>query len=174
MRIDLSRVTTEPVGFAEELDVPPERLDSSEVAAPVRARLAGEVRPIGGGYSVSGTLDASGSLTCVRCLAAVPWQARESFTFELCRALAADATDEVELDEDDLDRVQLADEELDLEEIAAEQILLALPMRVLCRDDCAGLCPSCGANRNLEGACRCEPEADPRWSALRKLSERPS
>ena len=174
MRIELSRVTTEPVGFVEELEVAPERLDASEVAAPVRARLSGEVRPVGGGYAVAGTLEASGSLTCVRCLTAVPWQARETFAFELCREIASDSVDEVELGDDDLDRVQLVDDELDLGEVAAEQILLALPMRVVCRDDCAGLCPTCGENRNLEGACQCTPEPDPRWAALRDLSERPS
>ena len=174
MRVDLSRVTTEPVSFVEELEVAPERLDASEVAAPVRARLTAEVRPVGGGFAVSGTLEASGSLTCVRCLTAVPWRARELFTFELSRAIAGDAVDEVELDEGDLDRVQLVGDELDLDQVAAEQILLALPMRVVCRDDCAGLCPSCGANRNVEGACHCEPEPDPRWAALRDLSERPS
>jgi uncharacterized protein len=174
VRIDLSRVTEEPVGFVEELEVVPERLDASEVAAPVRARLSGEVRPVGGGFAVSGTLEASGSLTCVRCLTAVPWQTREAFAFELSHTIVGDASDEIELDEDDLDRVQLVGDELDLDDIAAEQILLALPMRVVCRDDCAGLCPSCGANRNLEGACHCEPEPDPRWAALRDLSERPS
>jgi uncharacterized protein len=162
------------VGFVEELEVAPERLDASQVAAPVSARLSGEVCPVGSGFAVSGMLDATGSLTCVRCLAAVPWQAHEPFAFELSRALAGDTVDEVELDEDDLDRVLLVDDELDLEQVAAEQILLALPMRVVCRDDCAGLCPTCGANRNLEGACSCEPEPDPRWAALRNLSERPS
>ena len=63
----------------------------------------------------------------------------------------------------------MTDEVLDLSDMAAEQVLLALPMRVVCAEECAGLCPQCGGNRNLEGACRCEPETDPRWAALRDI-----
>jgi uncharacterized protein len=58
---------------------------------------------------------------------------------------------------------------LDLSEVVRQGLLLALPMELLCRPDCLGLCPNCGGNRNL-GECRCEPEpADPRWLALQDL-----
>jgi uncharacterized protein len=43
--------------------------------------------------------------------------------------------------------------------------VLELPMAPLCRDDCAGLCPQCGANRN-EGDCGCVAPRDPRWANL--------
>ena len=59
--------------------------------------------------------------------------------------------------------------EIDLLELAAEQILLTLPMRILCDEACAGLCPTCGANRNAGTACDCQPEIDPRWQALASL-----
>ena len=61
---------------------------------------------------------------------------------------------------------------LELSDVAAEQVLLALPMRIICDEACAGLCPRCGNNRNVEGACRCEPEVDPRWDAIRGLADR--
>ena len=48
-------------------------------------------------------------------------------------------------------------------------MLLALPMRIVCDQDCAGLCPRCGANRNREGACQCQPEIDPRLAVLADL-----
>ena len=58
---------------------------------------------------------------------------------------------------------------LDLTEVIRQYTTLATPMKPLCREDCAGLCPSCGQNRNL-GECDCPlPEADSRWAALRKL-----
>ena len=48
-------------------------------------------------------------------------------------------------------------------------LLVALPLKPLCREDCAGLCPQCGANLN-EGPCGCEPDTeDDRWAALREL-----
>jgi uncharacterized protein len=57
---------------------------------------------------------------------------------------------------------------LDLSEVLRQDVLLALPMHVLCREDCKGLCPTCGNNLN-EGACDCAPDIDPRWAALQDL-----
>lgn len=61
--------------------------------------------------------------------------------------------------------------ELDLRPAIREELLLAVPAYVVCRADCAGLCPQCGANRNEE-TCDCtREEADPRWDALRALKD---
>ncbi|MFC1933586.1 DUF177 domain-containing protein [Chloroflexota bacterium] len=58
---------------------------------------------------------------------------------------------------------------LDLTEAIRQYALLATPMKPLCRDDCAGLCPTCGCNLN-QTSCNCPPHpADPRWSALGRL-----
>jgi len=57
---------------------------------------------------------------------------------------------------------------LDLTEAICQYALLVIPMKPLCREDCAGLCPNCGHNLN-HGACDCPPQAtDPRWSELSK------
>jgi uncharacterized protein len=59
-----------------------------------------------------------------------------------------------------------------LEDVLREQVLLSLPVRTLCKPDCKGLCPRCGANRNTE-ACNCdEGPSDPRWEALSGLRSR--
>jgi uncharacterized protein len=61
---------------------------------------------------------------------------------------------------------------LALEDVLREQVLLSLPARSLCRQDCKGLCPRCGQNLNSE-ACTCDATpVDPRWSALSDLSSR--
>ena len=58
---------------------------------------------------------------------------------------------------------------LALEDVLREQVLLALPARTLCKPDCKGLCPRCGANRNQQ-ACSCDVGPnDPRWEALASL-----
>ncbi len=62
----------------------------------------------------------------------------------------------------------LTGDELDLEPLARDAVLLELPLAPLCREDCAGLCPTCGANRNTE-TCDCAPPVDPRWAALDTL-----
>lgn len=59
---------------------------------------------------------------------------------------------------------------LDWEQAAREAVFLERPIKTVCRDDCRGLCPACGANRNLE-TCACDPTPrDSRWSALRGIS----
>ncbi len=60
---------------------------------------------------------------------------------------------------------------LDLDEAVRQYTLLVLPMKPLCREECAGICPTCGADRN-QGACGCPTQqTDPRWAKLAKLLE---
>ncbi len=175
MTIDLSRIDAEPQDFRTEVEIPAERLDADQVASPMSVRLEGVVRSQGSCFVVDGRLEVQGHLVCVRCLDPVPWRSSEVFRIELVRTIEPQVdTDELELADEELDRVVLGDDRLDLDELAAEQVLLALPMRTICRDDCAGLCPTCGANRNRPEACGCEPESDPRWEALQGLTGRPS
>jgi glycerol-3-phosphate acyltransferase PlsX len=59
---------------------------------------------------------------------------------------------------------------LDVDEIVKEQVLLAVPTRMLCREDCKGICPECGTDRNT-GECDCVTnDIDPRWAALKNLT----
>ena len=59
---------------------------------------------------------------------------------------------------------------LDLTEAIRQYALMEMPLKVLCREDCAGLCPNCGHSLN-EGTCGCPPqEIDTRWAALKKLA----
>jgi uncharacterized protein len=172
VQIDLSTIDDAPVDFDEKLTVLPERLDDPAVSAPLDVRLEGVMRPIGPCYRIDGRISAGGTLACSRCLEPVSWQVDDSFAVEYRRAHPDD--EEVELTDDELDVAFLDGDVLDLGEVAAEQLLLALPMRIVCDEQCAGLCPRCGANRNRDGACVCEPEADPRWDALREIKGRES
>ena len=174
MKIDLSHIEETEVAFDERFELPPERLDSSQVAASVEARLRGSVRPRDGEFVVEGVLTAAGELVCSRCLEGVPWHVEEGFSMVLRAATEMPKGDEIGLGEEDLDVVFVTEDVLDLSEVAAEQVLLSLPMRVLCRQSCAGLCPRCGGNRNRADGCRCEPEIDPRWAGLRDLEGRQS
>jgi uncharacterized protein len=64
------------------------------------------------------------------------------------------------------------DSGLVLEDVLREQVLLSVPARTLCREDCKGLCPGCGRDLNTD-PCVCDPApADPRWSALSDLASR--
>jgi uncharacterized protein len=61
--------------------------------------------------------------------------------------------------------------DLELGDVIREALILAAPEYPLCREDCRGLCPRCGAELN-EGPCGCRSEADPRWAALDALRPR--
>ncbi|HHQ47359.1 MAG TPA: DUF177 domain-containing protein [Acidobacteria bacterium] len=116
----------------------------------------------------------AGTLRCARCLQPVAWSAAEDVEIRLLPEDAAPRDEELELGADDLDVRFVSGDTLDLVELAAEQVLLAMPMRVLCRPKCAGVCPTCGADLNIEGACSCPREIDPRWAALADISGKPS
>jgi uncharacterized metal-binding protein YceD (DUF177 family) len=86
------------------------------------------------------------------------------------RHAAAEA--EVELDQDDLGVLVLDGEHLDTEPLIQEQVVLEIPMKPLCATECKGLCPRCGADRNLTSDCCEEPASDERWEALGTLRDR--
>ncbi len=63
----------------------------------------------------------------------------------------------------------LEEDVIDLEPMVRDALLLELPLAPLCRPDCAGLCPTCGANHNVTECDCATDEPDPRWAALRSL-----
>jgi uncharacterized protein len=73
---------------------------------------------------------------------------------------------------DDLRTPYLRDDVLDLSTWARDALVLALPEKILCRPDCAGLCPVCGRDRNAEPHEHEEESLDPRWAALAELKDR--
>lgn len=83
-------------------------------------------------------------------------------------APAADGDEGPEVAEEDLDVFPFDGERVDLEPLFREQFVLAIPYAPLCAEDCKGLCPQCGINRNT-ASCTCEPPIDPRLAALKGL-----
>jgi uncharacterized protein len=79
-----------------------------------------------------------------------------------------DSYDGFSLTADDLDVYPYEGDAVDLEPLLREQFILAVPFAPLCREDCKGLCPQCGGDRNL-AACACQPPLDPRLAALRDI-----
>jgi uncharacterized protein len=75
-------------------------------------------------------------------------------------------------DAEELRTEYVVDERLDLSQWARDAVALALPDKILCRPDCAGLCPVCGGNLNTEPHLHEEEPADSRWSALAELRDR--
>ena len=100
------------------------------------------------------------SIPCDRCAAQVDRHFSYSFSHVLVPSLE---------NEDDDRYVEIRDERLDLDGLVREDILLELPTKFLCREDCRGLCPICGKNLN-DGPCGCKADSvDPRLEALKNL-----
>lgn len=121
---------------------------------------------------LTGTMTSTVPLRCCRCLDPFDVTIDRSFAQVLMRTAAADpdpADDsEIELNLQELDKTELVGEVIDLGEILREELLLALPIKALCDEDCKGICPGCGAELNSE-PCTCKPATDPRWDALKAL-----
>ena len=115
-----------------------------------------------------GRLAAATGAACARCAEEFEGAIERPFRFIMSpRAIAAeaDAPDEP----GDGEYAVYDGDEIDLSPLIREELLLALPTRPLCREDCRGLCPRCGTNLN-QGECRCpEPAGDPRFAVLRSL-----
>jgi len=173
VKVDLSRAEAEPVQFEGRVELSEAALDPSQLVGPVAVHLQGAVRWVGESLRAEGHVAIQGAVRCARCLERAEWQAEEEYAVDLVERQVEVAPDDgEEVGDDILDVVFVDDDVLDLLELAAQQVLLALPMRLLCRDDCAGLCPRCGGNRNRPGDCRCAPEIDQRWHALRDVKIR--
>ena len=109
---------------------------------------------------------------CARCLEAVEHRLKGQYDV-LFRPLGVDGGErEHSIGASETEIGYYQDGGLLLEDVLREQVLLSLPARTLCREDCKGICPRCGANGNA-APCTCEDApADPRWNALGDLRSR--
>ena len=112
------------------------------------------IEAVSDGVVVTGTAGTQWSANCRRCLVPIVGEIQADFR-ELYSEHPIDG-----------ETYPIAHDQVDLELVAREAILLDLPLAPLCREECAGLCITCGADRN-DGPCSCAPALrDPRWSAL--------
>jgi len=121
---------------------------------------------------ISGDFATKVEVTCARCLEPVIQEVAKTFDL-LYRPQGSDAgKEELSVTAAEAEVGYYRGEGLLLEDVLREQVLLALPLKAICREDCKGLCPHCGGNLNQE-QCNCaEPMEDPRWSALKDLREK--
>jgi len=115
---------------------------------------------------VRGTLSFVLCLECSRCLERFTLSVEEEVTGFYRVPEGEVKGEEVVLEEEELDILVYDGEVVDLTGLFRDTVILAVPLKPLCREDCKGLCPYCGVNRNKE-QCKCEAEyIDPRWRAL--------
>jgi uncharacterized protein len=182
MRIWLDQVREEPFSWEDTESIAPGALDRPELLELGPVTWRGEIVFADPGFLLRGRLSYDQTLACIRCLR--PHKVATSAEVELVvvveghqkkspRSQRASEVDESELSESDLDTLVLTEEVLETRPIVLEQLQLNVPMKPLCRPECRGLCPTCGADLNEQGGqCSCAaPEPDPRWAALATLLE---
>ena len=180
MLLEIKELEAHAVDFDEQIapgviDYGPDLKQSGNLATSGRAQL---VREQHGRHEsiadirVAGDLATRVEVACARCLEPVARDLARNFDL-LYRPQGADAgKEELSVTAAEAEVSYYQGEGLLLEDVLREQVLLALPLKAICREDCKGLCPHCGKNLNQE-QCNCaEPLEDPRWAALKDIREK--
>ena len=137
-------------------------------------RFDGFVDWIPSGRRVHGVLAGTFRSNCDRCLVQFDRDIRVDVDVRLLFREEVEAADKDPLDAEIVVRLPSEDPKADLAGPLGASVLLEVPIKNVCREDCRGLCPECGADRN-KGECACEPSrGDPRWNALGGLKFPPS
>ena len=152
---------------------PPETLDfhsgDFRQMEPLEVRATAEL--VDRQIRISGNLSTRVEMVCARCLDTVTQEISRDFDLYYRPMTSITREEEVHLNLDDTEIAFFEGDGLFLADVLAEQVNLALPMKVICRATCRGLCPHCGANLNQE-PCRCESHpSDPRLAPLARLRQ---
>ena len=135
-------------------------------AGPLKVEARAELR--GSEISIRGRLTTSLEACCDRCLVSVAIPVVQDFDLSYRPVSTLVRAEEVELPADELEVGFFSGDGIELADVVTEQVILALPMKIICRADCRGLCPVCGANLNFE-KCGCLPaQEDSPFSFLSK------
>jgi uncharacterized protein len=117
---------------------------------------------------IEGTATTMVEAPCSRCLEMSRQPVAAAFRYTLVPSLAPQE-EELELSADDLDFACYDEDTIDLDALIFEQILLQIPIKPLCKEDCKGFCPHCGNNLNV-ASCGCKSETfDERLAVLEKF-----
>ncbi len=180
MFISLQILEQKEINFREQyppeaIDLGPEMRQAGPLSANGRATLIEEHHGHKGviqDIRVVGELATRLELACARCLEPVERDIARKFDL-LYRPQGSDAgREEISVTQAEAEIGYYKGEGLQLEDVLREQILLAMPLKVVCREECRGLCPQCGKNLNF-GECTCAaPAGDSRWDALKELKDK--
>jgi len=133
-----------------------------EGSAELLAHTLGEIR-------IKGHLKVTMATECDRCLEPAEFPIDSNFDLFYRPAVKTDYGEEVEIDEGEAEIAFYEGGGIELKDVLREFVLLSLPMQRICREDCQGVCPICGLNRNLVNCGCAVKQVDERWAALKKL-----
>ncbi len=171
MHLDINKVGESPVRFDRRLDLSdfvadgPSKLDVRDV------RMCGQAARVKRGVELEARVTATLRLQCSRCLTAFEQEMNAEIVLTLVQAMVFSPGDTA-VTKADAALFHAREGKADLRAIASEQIYLNLPLKAVCRADCKGLCPACGADRNrLECGCTTR-QVDARLAPLLQFKTR--
>lgn len=173
MFLEMNKIGESPQSLDAPLDL--STTESTLLESVSGAHFRGSVHKDGEAVLLQGRLTADLGLRCARCLRSTP-RPIDVRVFLMCvETVPEPRSDGDPADGEALERdasyYRVRDGRLDLREVAGEQVLLHLPVKPLCRESCAGLCPACGIDRN-DARCACrDTTTDPRLAPLQALKE---
>lgn len=174
MKVVVDKIPPEGIVFSEEhppewLTNIPEFSQSGETYIQGRILLSGRVSREGQNLRLRGEVATRLHTFCARCGDEVEWPLAGSFDLVLMPGQPKRPEEELELTPEEMDRLYFEGPEVELDEYFREELALEIPIQILCREDCRGLCPQCGANWNRESCACAQGGDDPRLDVLRKL-----
>ena len=178
MEFKVSELEKDPIEF--DLQLPPGAVDlgtEAEQQGPLAASGMAEVihehrgpKDIVADIRLRGRFAGKFQVPCARCVEPVEIPLAADYDLIFRPAAADSEATERSITAPETEIGYYLEDSLVLEDVLREQVLLSLPVRTLCKPDCKGLCPHCGADRNSQ-PCSCAGE-DPRWEALAGLRSR--
>jgi uncharacterized protein len=174
MRIDIRELEAGPLKVTGEVLPEDLNLDPVDLKVVGRIPVTLTVEKAGREIRVRGGFQAELLLVCSRCLEPIEFSLAPQFDQFYQPVGSSHLTGEIALQEKDTDIAFFRGDFIEVVDVVREQIVLAVPMKPMCREDCQGLCPYCGRNRNLE-SCDCRALVqDPRLAPLLKIKNRRS
>lgn len=144
-------------------------LDDADLRLIEPAEIRARIRRKGEEVEILGRLSASIETPCARCLKRVTVPISAELSERFVPAVTWRSEEQHELSQEELNLAIFDGQSIELDDLVREEILLALPAQVLCREQCQGLCPTCGVDRN-SNECGCDSrQVDSRWEALKNL-----
>ena len=170
MFLEIRELEQKPIRFEQTLPIGAILFDSEiEQQSPLVASGTAEFHSSTEEIRVQGKLRVTLAMHCDRCTEPFTRDIEEEFDLIYVPAPETSPGAEIAIGPSDSHVGFYDGPGLELNDILQEQVLLALPLQLVCREECQGICPQCGQNRN-ETECHCQTKvSDDRWSALRNL-----
>jgi uncharacterized protein len=171
MIFDIDRIVDDSLDFEVTVGKSHFKIEQTDCSLCQDVTVKGVLKRVEKSIFLTGSIATEVETFCSRCLETIHIPVQTEVTAKYVEP--AELEDEYELHESDIDTEYYSENKVDITHTVHDQILLAIPMVCLCKEDCQGLCSECGKNLNL-GLCVCSKKEaiDPRFAELLKLKDK--